>query len=223
MYNPAREPYVSHFSGTDLIIDHIERLVCPTITSDQILRDPQWKGKPFRFAKDHRRHIGVVISESEYSNRSNATKFLEDCARRDHRLSFVFGDSTQENALPGIEQLGDVDLLIISVRRRTPPPEQLAVVRKLVAAGTPVIGIRTASHAFCIAMAQCPKVDRRGLSSTRKCLVVTTRITMAPSSCQRSHSMVRDHTASASKRKLAAFKSQARCIKCGRLRRNRLC
>ena len=47
MYNPARWPYVSHFEGTRRIISHIERFVCPTITSDQWLG-----GKPFRFVGD---------------------------------------------------------------------------------------------------------------------------------------------------------------------------
>ena len=47
MYNPARWPYVSHFEGTRRVIDHIERYVCPTITSDQWIG-----GKPFRFAGD---------------------------------------------------------------------------------------------------------------------------------------------------------------------------
>jgi nicotinamidase-related amidase len=44
MYNPARWPYVSHFRGTDLIVEHIEKFVCPTITSNQILG-----GEPFHF------------------------------------------------------------------------------------------------------------------------------------------------------------------------------
>lgn len=44
MYNPAREPYVSHFEGTNLIVEHIEKFVCPTITSDQFAG-----GEPFRF------------------------------------------------------------------------------------------------------------------------------------------------------------------------------
>lgn len=44
MYNPKRKPYVSHFRGTELIIEHIEKYVCPTITSDQLLG-----GKPFQF------------------------------------------------------------------------------------------------------------------------------------------------------------------------------
>jgi nicotinamidase-related amidase len=44
MYNPASRPHVSHFRGTALIVEHIEKYVCPTITSDQILG-----GQPFRF------------------------------------------------------------------------------------------------------------------------------------------------------------------------------
>ncbi len=49
MYNPAQKPYVDHFTGLDLIIGHIEKYWCPTITSADILG-----GKPFRFAADAR-------------------------------------------------------------------------------------------------------------------------------------------------------------------------
>src|SRR5690606_25425702 len=42
----------------------------------------------------------------------------------------------------------EADVLLVSVRRRTLPKEQLDYVRKHVAAGKPVIGIRTSSHAF---------------------------------------------------------------------------
>lgn len=45
MYNPARWPYVDHFRGTALFIEHIEKYICPTITSDQLIG-----GKPFAFA-----------------------------------------------------------------------------------------------------------------------------------------------------------------------------
>ncbi|MDB4339029.1 SMP-30/gluconolactonase/LRE family protein [bacterium] len=44
MYNPERWPYVSHHEGTRRIISHIERHVCPTITSDQFIG-----GQPFQF------------------------------------------------------------------------------------------------------------------------------------------------------------------------------
>ena len=49
MYNPAMAPYVDHFTGTDLIIEHIEKYWCPTITSDQIIEGPA-----FRFHGDKR-------------------------------------------------------------------------------------------------------------------------------------------------------------------------
>ncbi len=47
MYNPKMPPYVNHFKGTELIVEHIEKYVCPTITSDQIIG-----GKAFRFKGD---------------------------------------------------------------------------------------------------------------------------------------------------------------------------
>jgi nicotinamidase-related amidase len=49
MYNPAMSPHVDHFTGTDLVCEHIEKYWCPSITSDQVLA-----GQPFRFAEDKR-------------------------------------------------------------------------------------------------------------------------------------------------------------------------
>ena len=46
MYNPARKPYVNHFTGTDLVIWYIEKYLCPSVTSDQIIG-----GSPFRFER----------------------------------------------------------------------------------------------------------------------------------------------------------------------------
>jgi hypothetical protein len=44
MYNSRMRPFVSHFRGTDLVVEHIEKHWCPSITSDQIVG-----GEPFRF------------------------------------------------------------------------------------------------------------------------------------------------------------------------------
>ncbi len=49
IYSPERAPYVGHFAGTELIVEHIEKYVCPTITSDQFLG-----GAPFKFRGDAR-------------------------------------------------------------------------------------------------------------------------------------------------------------------------
>lgn len=46
LYNPAKPPFVDHFTGTELVIQHIERYWCPTLTSADFTGKP-----PFRFAR----------------------------------------------------------------------------------------------------------------------------------------------------------------------------
>jgi nicotinamidase-related amidase len=49
MYNPERPPGVDHFTGTDLVIGHVEKYWCPSFTSADLTG-----GKPFKFAEDKR-------------------------------------------------------------------------------------------------------------------------------------------------------------------------
>lgn len=44
MYNHEKRPQVSHFAGTELVIEHVEAYWCPSFTSADITG-----GKPFRF------------------------------------------------------------------------------------------------------------------------------------------------------------------------------
>jgi nicotinamidase-related amidase len=46
MYNHRMRPFVDHFRGNDLMVDHVERYWCPTITSNQLLG-----GEPFAFKR----------------------------------------------------------------------------------------------------------------------------------------------------------------------------
>ncbi len=50
MYNSRRPPYVNHFAGTQLMIEHVEKYWCPSVTSASLLG-----GKPFHFAADPER------------------------------------------------------------------------------------------------------------------------------------------------------------------------
>src|SRR5262249_15981110 len=36
MYNSKMSPFVNHFSGTDLVVEHVEKYWCPTILSSDI-------------------------------------------------------------------------------------------------------------------------------------------------------------------------------------------
>jgi type 1 glutamine amidotransferase/nicotinamidase-related amidase len=143
MYNPAMRPYVSHFSGTDLIVKHIEEHVCPTISSNQVLGGPE-----FRFRNDKRPHVVMVIGEQEYETARSLPVFAKQHLYKHMKVTYVTADEDDINDFPGIQAVRDADLLVVSVRRRTPPRGQLEIIREYVASGRPVVGIRTASHAF---------------------------------------------------------------------------
>lgn len=146
MYNPARWPHVNHFRGTDLIVEHIEKFVCPTVTSDQILG-----GKPFRFKNDVRPRIVIAISEDEYKTNQTLPAFARDVLqdRLGVETLILNGDPKNPHVIPGLaEALDRADLLLVSLRRRALPEKDLEAVRKHLASGKPLVGIRTANHAF---------------------------------------------------------------------------
>jgi type 1 glutamine amidotransferase len=146
MYNPARWPHVSHFRGTDLIVEHIEKFVCPTVTSDQILG-----GKTFRFKDDVRPLAVLAISEDEYKTSQTLPAFARDVvqARLGVDTMVLVADPKTPNVIPGLsEALVKADLLVVSLRRRALPEKDLEAVRQFLVGGKPVVGIRTASHAF---------------------------------------------------------------------------
>ncbi len=49
MYNSQKAPFVNHFSGTDLVVAHVEKYWCPSFESSDILG-----GKAFVFSEDKR-------------------------------------------------------------------------------------------------------------------------------------------------------------------------
>jgi nicotinamidase-related amidase len=50
MYNSQMRPKVSHYAGTDLVVEHIEKHWCPSFTSADVVG-----GAPFKFKDDPRR------------------------------------------------------------------------------------------------------------------------------------------------------------------------
>jgi type 1 glutamine amidotransferase len=104
------------------------------------------EGKPG--PKGKRPHLVLVISEDEYRTHETLPEFAEKELKGDFRVTFVFGDKKDPSNLVGIEALKDADVALFSLRRRTPPKEQLDIIRKFVADGKPLVAIRTSSHAF---------------------------------------------------------------------------
>ena len=75
MYNPARWPFVSHVRGTELFVQHVEKRICPTVTSDQILG-----GKPFEFsaATAGAKRTQIILLGDSSTEASFPKKFAPD-------------------------------------------------------------------------------------------------------------------------------------------------
>lgn len=143
MYNPAREPYVTHFRGTELVTEHIERYWAPTVLSSDIT------GKPaFRFAEDDRTHIAMLIAEKEYDAKKTLPAFADEYLTEGGHYAFNIIEQSVGDTLDAIRQIRDADLLWIYVRRKHIPDYQLKYVREHIAAGKPILAMRTSSHAF---------------------------------------------------------------------------
>ncbi len=144
MYNPKRAPYVPHGVGNDLMVEHVERYWCPTIASTALLG-----GEAMRFKEDVRPRVLFLVGDEEYKTAETVPAWAKaELAWRGVNCTFIIDDPKQPATLAGLEKLPEADALFISLKRRALTPEQFAIIRKHLDAGKPVIGIRTASHAF---------------------------------------------------------------------------
>jgi type 1 glutamine amidotransferase/nicotinamidase-related amidase len=135
MYNHRSAPFVPHDRGTDLVVAHVEKFWCPSIVSGDILGDKA----PAK--------VVFAINEQEYHAKETLPPFAKaELERLGFKCVFMQGDKPTE--LSGIDALKDADVLVIYMRRSTLPDEQLNRFKSYFAAGRPVVGLRTASHAF---------------------------------------------------------------------------
>jgi type 1 glutamine amidotransferase/nicotinamidase-related amidase len=143
MYNSRKAPFVDHHRGTELVVEHIEKHWAPSVTSSIFTG-----AVPFRFAKDERKHAVFLIHEKEYDTKRTvpafAKKELEE--KLGWKCTYLFGDGLHN--IPGTEVLEDADLIFVSVRRQILPESQMKYIKAYCESGKPVVGIRTASHAF---------------------------------------------------------------------------
>lgn len=93
-------------------------------------------------------HAVFILHEREYNTPETVPAFADKelAEGLGWKCTYVFGDGV--HSISGLDVLEDADLMFVSVRRRFLPPEQLAHIKRYVESGKPVVGIRTASHAF---------------------------------------------------------------------------
>ena len=100
----------------------------------------------------------VLISGDEEYRSEEAMPVLAGILSRHHgfdcRVVFAIDpksgivDPNNRNNIPGLEALSDADLMVIGTRFRDLPDGQMAYIDTYLKTGRPVIGMRTATHAF---------------------------------------------------------------------------
>jgi type 1 glutamine amidotransferase/nicotinamidase-related amidase len=148
MYNSRQPPKVNHFTGTDLIVEHTEKYVCPSIVSTVFTGKP-----PFRF-KDDKRPLVVLLSAVNLYDAADTLPAFAHELQLQHGLhcEIVQGATDTKSKdlhnISGMEILTNADLVVVFARRRAFPADQMKYLRDYLDRAGPLIGLRTASHAF---------------------------------------------------------------------------
>lgn len=103
------------------------------------------------------KHIVLVSGDEEYRSEEALPQLAKILARHhgfkctvlfavDPTTGFI--NPNVNNNIPGLEALKTADLMVIFTRFRSLPEEQMKHIADYVDAGKPIVGIRTATHAF---------------------------------------------------------------------------
>jgi len=91
--------------------------------------------------------IVLISGEFEYKSAETLPVF-KHYLETNYGFNCVYLERTKGEDIPGLDALARADLVVLFVRRMTLPEEQLGRIKKYLDSGKPLIGLRTASHAF---------------------------------------------------------------------------
>ncbi|MDR1562650.1 MAG: isochorismatase family protein [Dysgonamonadaceae bacterium] len=176
MYNHAMPPYVDHFTGLDLIEEYIETYVCPSIVSSDFTNKKQFVFKDDKrprvafltaeseyranqrlpqFAHDLTMKnihcdfaLGLPIMGEAKPDATNEVKAEYAAYGMPVDIEKSNTEAPTRHNLENLQILEDADLAIVFIRRRALESSKMRKIKEYVASGRPLIGIRTASHAF---------------------------------------------------------------------------
>src|SRR4051794_8880914 len=104
----------------------------------------------------HGKQIVLISGDEEYRSEEALPQLGKILAKHHSftcRVLFAIGkdgtiDPNQNDNIPGLEALRKADLMIIATRFRDLPDDQMKEIVDYVESGRPIIGLRTATHAF---------------------------------------------------------------------------
>ena len=100
------------------------------------------------FAEDAPLRVHMISGSKEYKSEESLQK-LQKHLEGSYKVSVTASwAADQGTELPNADKIKDADVLVVFTRRMKLPEAQLALVRAHWESGKPVVGIRTASHAW---------------------------------------------------------------------------
>ncbi len=125
--------------------------------SPAIRADEQWVVYDGGDGPGKGRHIVLVSGDEEYRSEEVLPQLGKILAKHHgFKCTVLFAIDPKDGAInpniknniPGLEALKTADLMIIATRMRDLPDEQMKQVVEYIESGKPIIGMRTATHAF---------------------------------------------------------------------------
>ena len=105
----------------------------------------------------HGKQIVLIAGDEEYRSEECLPMLAKILAQRHgFRCTVLFSinpvdgtiDPDNQTNIPGLEQLAAADMMVIATRFRELPDQQMRYVDDFVESGKPILGLRTATHAF---------------------------------------------------------------------------
>jgi hypothetical protein len=104
----------------------------------------------------HGKNVVLISGDEEYRSEEALPQLAKILAKRhgfNCTVLFAIGkdgaiDPNRNDNIPGLEALKQADLMIIATRFRNLPDDQMKQIVDYVESGRPIIGMRTATHAF---------------------------------------------------------------------------
>jgi type 1 glutamine amidotransferase len=95
-------------------------------------------------------HVVFIAAEDEYRSEVTLASLAKDAQSRGWTTTLLTAAPDQSNPsnVPGLEALDRADLVVMYLRFRTLPAEQVAHLDRYLKRGGPVVGLRTSTHAF---------------------------------------------------------------------------
>ena len=123
--------------------------------TSSIAADP-WLTIPGQEGPGKGKNVVLVSGDEEYRSEEALPQLAKILAKRHgFHCTVLFATNDQgiidpnvNNNIPGLEALKTADLLVIFTRFRNLPDSQMKYIDEYVQSGRPIIGLRTATHAF---------------------------------------------------------------------------